>query len=157
MVRIRGPDPDSVSRARSIMDYVVDRVPVAANEVRRARRFGGHLVWWVGSGLGRVGPGVEWCRLYDPPPPSRPLLLLSCLPLNASLQIPLLIGAGGATIRKIQEDSRVINLELDQVCALTHAHTPHTTAHTHTLVAGWVRALISLCAQACTHVRTRVS
>ena len=61
MVRIRGPDAECVARARAIMDFAVDRIPVSGGEVA------------------------------------------------------LLVGPGGATIRKIREDSRVINLEIDQV------------------------------------------
>ncbi len=61
VVRIRGPDADCVARARAIMDFAVERVPLTPEE------------------------------------------------------IPWIIGSGGATIRKLREDSRVINMDLDQV------------------------------------------
>jgi hypothetical protein len=49
MVRIRGPDADCVSRAKSIMDFAVDRIPISSAEVRHTH-----------------------CAAYDshPPPPA---------------------------------------------------------------------------------------
>jgi hypothetical protein len=70
VVRIRGPDKETVARARAIMEYSIDRITIPSQEVS-----------WI-------------------------------------------IGPAGATIRKIREDSRVLNLELDQVRTQSRTHLP---------------------------------